>query len=107
MPEKNITRRGTTNVGTVCVAWLTMTPRMTAQKLVNEFVTVLYSCHSDVQLFRPTSVDEMAANTMDMIRTTHSFIEYSKDAAPSWVFCRTRYVPSDTHHVVGIGGFEI
>ena len=48
------------------------THRMTAQTLVNELVSVLYTCHSDVQLYRPTSVIEMAANTIDMIRTNHS-----------------------------------
>ena len=50
----------------------TDTPRMTAQILVNELVSVLYTCHSDVQLYRPTGVIEMAANTIDMIRTNHS-----------------------------------
>jgi len=50
----------------------TDTPRMTAQMLLNELVSVLYRCHSDVQLYRPTSVVEMVANTIDMIRTNHS-----------------------------------
>jgi len=50
----------------------TGTPRMTAQILVNELVSVLYTCHSDVQLYRPTSVIEMATTTIDMIRTNHS-----------------------------------
>jgi hypothetical protein len=53
----------------------TDTPRMTAQMLVNELVSVLYPCHSDVQLYCPKSVVEMAANTMDMIRTIHSSTE--------------------------------
>ena len=47
-------------------------PSRTAHTLVNELVSVLYTCHSDVQLYRPTSVIEMAANTIDMIRTNHS-----------------------------------
>jgi hypothetical protein len=46
--------------------------RRTAQTLVKELVTVLYTCHSDVQLYRPTSVIEMAAKIIDMIRTNHS-----------------------------------
>jgi len=50
----------------------TDTPRMTAQKFVNELVSVLYTCHSDVQLYRPTSVVEMAAIKIDMINTNHS-----------------------------------
>jgi len=48
------------------------TPRMTAQILVNELVSVLYPCHSEVQLYRPRIVVEIAANTIDIIRTTHS-----------------------------------
>jgi hypothetical protein len=51
----------------------TDTPRMTAQSLVNELV--LYLCHSDVQLYRPTSVVEMAEITIDMIRTINSSTE--------------------------------
>ena len=51
---------------------VTDTSRMTAQRLINELVSVLYLCHSDVQLYRPTSVVEMAAITIDMIRTNHS-----------------------------------
>ena len=50
----------------------TDTPRMTAHTLVNELVIALYPCHSDVQLYRPTSVVEMAAITIDMIRTNNS-----------------------------------
>ena len=50
----------------------TDTPKMTAQTLVNELVSVLYPCHSDVQLYHPTSIIEMAANTIDMIRNNHS-----------------------------------
>jgi len=53
----------------------TATPRMTAQSLVNELVSVLYPCHSDVQLYRPTSVVEMAAVAIDMIRTNHNSTE--------------------------------
>jgi len=53
----------------------TVTPRMTVNKLVNELVSVLYLCHSDVQLYRPTSVVEMAAITIDMIRTNRSSTE--------------------------------
>jgi len=48
---------------------------MTAQLLVVELDSVLYPCHSDVQLYRPTSVVEMAANTIDMIRTNRSSTE--------------------------------
>jgi len=50
----------------------TDTDRMTASMLVNELVSVLYPCHSDVQLYRPTSVVEMAAIKIAMIRTNHS-----------------------------------
>jgi len=53
----------------------TDTPRMTAPTLVIELVSVLYTCHSDLQLYRPTSVIEMAAVTIDMIRTNHNFKE--------------------------------
>ena len=50
----------------------TATPRMTAQTLINELVRVLYPCHSDFQLYRPTSVIVVDANTIDMNRTNHS-----------------------------------
>jgi hypothetical protein len=53
----------------------TDTPRMTAQVFVNGLVSVLYPCHSDVQLYRPTSVVEMAAIKIDVIRTIHSSTE--------------------------------
>ena len=53
----------------------TNTPRMTGHTLVNETDSVLYPCHSDVQLYRPTCVIEMAAITIDMIRTNHSSTE--------------------------------
>jgi len=53
----------------------TDTPRMTAQRFVNELVSVLYPCHSDVQLYRPTTVVEMAVITIDIIRTNHSSTE--------------------------------
>jgi len=53
----------------------TDTPRMTAQRLVKELFSVLYPCQSDVQLYRATSVDEMATITIDMIRNNHSSIE--------------------------------
>ena len=45
------------------------TPRMIANKLINELVSVLNPCQSDVQLYRPTSVVEIATITIDMIRT--------------------------------------
>ena len=48
------------------------TPRMTAQNLVNELVSVFYVWHSVVQLYRPTSVVETAAIPIDMIRDNHS-----------------------------------
>jgi hypothetical protein len=50
----------------------TDTPRITAQTFVNELDSVLYPRHSDVQLYRPKSLVEMAAITIDMIRTNHS-----------------------------------
>ena len=53
----------------------TDTPRMTAKKLVNELVSIVYCCQYDVQLFRPTSVVEMATLTIDMIRTNYSCTE--------------------------------
>jgi hypothetical protein len=45
----------------------TITPRMTAQTLVNALVSVLYPFHTDVHLCLPTSVDQMAAVTINMI----------------------------------------
>jgi hypothetical protein len=53
----------------------TDTPRTTAHTLVNEFVSVLYPCHSHVQLYRPTSVVEMVVITIDVIRNNHSSTE--------------------------------
>ena len=53
----------------------TATPSMTAQTLVKELVSVLYPCHSDVQLYCPNIVVEIAANTIDMIRTIHNSAE--------------------------------
>jgi len=53
----------------------TYKPGMTADMFVNEHVSVLYLCHSDGMLHRPTSVVEMAAITFDMIRITHSSVE--------------------------------
>jgi hypothetical protein len=53
----------------------TDTPRMTAQTLVNELVSDLYPCHSDVQPYLPVSVVEMAAFTNDVIRNNHSSTE--------------------------------
>jgi len=48
------------------------THRRTAKMLVTELVGVLYPCLSDVQLYRPTNVVEMAKNKIDMIRIIHS-----------------------------------
>ena len=62
----------------VCGIVDTDTPRMIAQALVTDFVTVFYRCHSDVQLYRPTSVVEIAAVTVDMTRTKHSSTENFK-----------------------------
>ena len=53
----------------------TDTPRVIAQTLVNELVRVLYPCHSDVQLYHPTSVVEMFAIRIDMIRIIYSTTE--------------------------------
>jgi len=53
----------------------TGTPRMTAQMLVNELVSVLYPCQSDVQVYRPTSVVKMVSVTIDIIRSNHSSTE--------------------------------
>jgi len=50
-------------------------PRMTAHMLVNELVTVLYLSHSNVKLYRPTSVVEIAAISIDVIRNNHSSTE--------------------------------
>jgi len=50
-------------------------PRMTAYTLVNELVSVLYPCNSDVHIYRPTFVIKMAAFTIDMIRTNHRSTE--------------------------------
>jgi len=53
----------------------TATPRMTAQTFVNELVSVLYPCSSDLRLYFPKSVVEMAAKPMDIIRTIYSSTE--------------------------------
>jgi hypothetical protein len=53
----------------------TKTPRMTAQKLVNNLFSVLYLCNSDARLYRPKSVVEMAAIAIVMIRTSRSSTE--------------------------------
>ena len=50
----------------------TDTHRMTANTLIYEIVIAFYACHSDMQLYRPTSVVEMGAITIDMIRNNHS-----------------------------------
>jgi hypothetical protein len=50
----------------------TDTPRMTGQTMVNKLVSVLYLRHSDVQLYFPIIVLEMAATTIDIIRTNHN-----------------------------------
>ena len=48
------------------------TARLTAKMLVNELLSALYPCHSDAQLYRPSSVVEMATMKIDIIRTNHS-----------------------------------
>ena len=53
----------------------TDTPRMTAQKLVIELDSDLYPCQSDVQLYRTTSLVEMAVITIDKMRINHSSTE--------------------------------
>jgi hypothetical protein len=53
----------------------THNPRITGQRFVNELVSVFYLSKSDVKLYRPTSVVEMAAITIDMIRINHSSIK--------------------------------
>jgi len=53
----------------------TATPKMTDQSLVNELVSVLYPCHSNLLLYRPTSVVEMASISIDKVRTSHSSTE--------------------------------
>ena len=87
----------------------TDTPRMTAQTLVNDLVTVLYTCSCDVQLYLPTSVVEMAANTIHMMRTNHSSTEsilkvllhlgyfskhgtYQRNLVVKWELVRSKYV---------------
>jgi len=66
----------------------TGTPRMTAQTLVNELVKVFYFCHSDVQLYRLTSVVEMAADTIDMKRTNRIFKESILKMLPHLVYMK-------------------
>jgi hypothetical protein len=60
----------------------TVTPNITAQKLVNELVSVLYPCHSDLQLYCPRILVEMDAITIDMIRTNHSSTESIRKMLP-------------------------
>jgi hypothetical protein len=43
-------------------------PRMTAQPLANQLVSVLYTCHSDVQMYRPTSVTQISTITIVVIK---------------------------------------
>jgi len=70
--EKHTQERNNEPNDGVCVIDDTATLSITTQTLVNEHDSVLYPCHSDVQLYRPTSVVEMATVTIDMIRTNHS-----------------------------------
>jgi hypothetical protein len=70
-------------------------PIRTTQMFVNELVSVLFTCHSDMHLYRATSVIEMA-----------DIMEYFKNVAPSWIFDRTRYIQAGTHLEKGIGGVE-
>ena len=76
--EQTPARNSERNDG-LCGVDHTDTPGMTANMLVNALVSVLYLCHYDVQLYRPTSVVEMAAITIDMIWTilssTESFLK--------------------------------
>jgi hypothetical protein len=98
------TKMRNANVVTMRVALLTLTPlRITAHTFVNELDRVLYPCHSEVQLYRPTSVVEKAAVIIDMIRTGHS----STDGILNMmfhleIFDRRRYIPADPHYVVRI-----
>jgi hypothetical protein len=64
--ERNDGARGIVHIGTT---------RMTAQMLVNELVSVLYPYHSDVQLYRPTSVVDMATNTVELMRKKSAFLK--------------------------------
>ena len=83
----------------------TGTPRMTAHRLVKKLVSVLYPRLSDVQLYRPASVFEIAAIKIDMIKTNHSSTEIIiKMLLHLGYFFRTLYIPAACHYVVGMGG---
>jgi hypothetical protein len=73
--EKHTQERNSERSDGECGIFDTDTPRITAQMLINELVSVLYPCHSDVQLYRPRNILEISAAKIDMITTTHSFIE--------------------------------
>ena len=42
----------------------TDTPKITTKMLVNKLLSVLYPCQSDAQLYRPTSVLEIATKSI-------------------------------------------
>jgi hypothetical protein len=65
--EKHTQARNSESKDGVCGNVDTATPRITAQTLINEPIGALYPCHSNVQLYRPTSVIEMAAKKIDVI----------------------------------------
>jgi len=48
----------------------TDTPRMTDQMLVSELDSIVYCCQSNVKLYRPTILVEMAAITIDKMELT-------------------------------------
>jgi hypothetical protein len=73
--EKHTQARKSVRIDGVRGIFETDTPRMTAQRLVNKLVSVLYTCHSGMQLYRTTSVVEMATVTIDMIRSNHTATE--------------------------------
>jgi hypothetical protein len=78
----------------------TDTPKMTAQTLVNELVSVLYPCHSDVRLYFPKRLVENIAKPIDMMRTTHISVDRNL------IYDRTRYIPAESCGEVAIGEVE-
>jgi hypothetical protein len=106
--EKHTQTRNKERSDGVCGIVEIATPRITAQRVVKEPVSVLYPCHFIVQLYRPTSVVEMAAITIDMIRIIHSSKESILNKLLHLGFLtQTWYIPAYTKDVVGIVAVEI
>ena len=83
------------------------TPRMTAHMLVNELDSVLYPLPLRRAAVSPNKCSRNGRNHNRNNQNYPQFHrEYSKYAAPSWIFDRTRYISADTVEAVGISGLE-